>query len=74
MGQFADDHGLWVKPKACPKQRCRKGQKALAKLLGYAASKVITKLEELGFKVNIEKTQSIFFHKRKKYNKRKNIN
>ena len=59
LGQFADDSGLWTKSNKF--QHKTKNHKKKIENIENAANLVIKKLKELGFKVNVNKTQVIFF-------------
>ena len=62
IGQFADDTALWVKPESCYTLGT-KSSDHLAKLLEPIIEELINLLESNGFKINVKKTQAIFFHR-----------
>ena len=67
LGQFADDTALWTNAKYSPRIHQSKNKKLtatnkLARMLEKPTNHLITELEKNGFKVNVSKTQCIFFH------------
>ena len=62
LGQFADDTAIWVEAIDCPTfgpTAC----KDLRQLIKKPAEDLIKILSSIGFKVNVKKTQAIFFNK-----------
>ena len=62
LGQFADDTALWVDAEKCPAfgpDACNK----LRKLIEKPSNELIKILTSIGFKVNVKKTQVIFFNR-----------
>ena len=69
LGQFADDIAMWLKAGAAPKRLFTKKARINHNLsinkviekINRPITKLIADLEDNGFKVNVTKTQSIFF-------------
>ena len=66
LGQFADDTALWTRVKNAPKigntkKSKIKASKKISKMLEKPTNHLIDELEKNGFKVNVNKTQCIFF-------------
>ena len=67
LGQFADDTAVWVKPEACPKKKITKRTvRTLNVMIGAPLEDLLGRMELLGFRVNISKTQCIFFNMKNK--------
>ena len=65
LGQFADDTALWIKALDCPDfgpEACNKLREKIRKPL----EKLLKILRDIGFKVNVKKTQVIFFNRPRK--------
>lgn len=62
LGQFADDTALWVKPEMAPKITSKYRFKRLNQAMKHGLNDLLTNLANLGFKVNVTKTQGIYFN------------
>ena len=61
VGQYADDTSLLLKAKSAPHAGSKKRTETISKLLTHSTNILIKNMEDNGFKVNVEKTQCIFF-------------
>ena len=67
IGQYADDTALWVRAKGAPRKtnyskvNKKKAENKLKRLLEKPSDILIQNLEKHGFKINITKTQCLFF-------------
>ena len=62
MGQLADDNAIWTTTKALTTQPRDTWAKTVKKTIEKPTIRLIEKLKELGFKVNVPKTQAIIFN------------
>ena len=62
IGQFADDTALWVKAKHAPNKKNKRRNEILKETIKAPISEMLNKLKAKGFKVNVQKTQAMFFN------------
>ena len=62
MGRFADDTAALLKYEAAPKRSGKTCTKSLSRAIGPPVTALVESLEDQGFKVNIPKTECVFFN------------
>ena len=62
MGRFADDTAALLRYEAAPGRASRSCTRSLSRAIGPPVTALVEKLEDQGFKVNIPKTECVFFN------------